>query len=104
MLAQHLLWVWQAFTDLSYRRSSGFGGPLPISYSDILAYCHLKGIKTAEEKERLTRFVDALDKVFMAEAYKDVESNKSPPPQRAEAHRHDVPRHKRRPPTQEMKF
>lgn len=102
MLSQHLFWIWQAFSELSYRRGVGFAGPLPISYSDILAYCRLRDIRAASEKERLLRFIDVLDKVFMADAYKNAGKEAPTPPSKSERHRADAPRQRRRSPTKEL--
>lgn len=86
VLSSHLQWVWKAFTDLNYRRSAGFGGPLPITYSDIDSYCRLKGIDLLVEREKLLRFIDALDRAYMADTYEKQKvedarnSGATPPP------------------------
>lgn len=70
ILHRHLHWVWKAFTDLNFRRGvAAMSGALPITYSDIHAYCLLKGIYSLHERERLTRFLDALDRHWIANHY-----------------------------------
>lgn len=77
-------------------------GPLPISYSDIESYCHLRGIYSLTERERLLKFLDLLDQKWMGDFYEKQEaemnkrskqsgkSSKTPP--------NEVPREGRRPP------
>ena len=84
-LGPHLMWVWKAFTDLNYRRPAGFAGPLPITYTDIDAYCRLKDILSPGERERLLRLIDPLDRAWMAKAHEesakgDKNPSKSAPP------------------------
>lgn len=84
-LSPHLFWVWQAFTDLNYRRSAGMGGPQPISYTEIDAYCRLKAIYSPGDRERLLRLIDPLDRAWMAKAHeeqakKEKTSSTTPPP------------------------
>ena len=81
-LSPHLFWVWQAFTDLNYRRAAGMGGPQPISYTDMDAYCRLKGIYAPGEREKLLRLIDPLDRLWMQKAHEEAEKkqNTSTPP------------------------
>jgi hypothetical protein len=74
--------VWKAFTDLNYRRGTGFSGPLPLSYSDIEAYCRMKGIYSLGDRERLLSLLDPLDRQWMADSYKeaDKKTSKNPKP------------------------
>lgn len=44
-------------------------GACPISYSDIEAYCHLKGIYSLFERQRLLHFIDILDRHWMSKHY-----------------------------------
>ena len=81
----HLRWVWQAFTDLNYRRGAGFSGPLPFTFTDIDSYCRFKGIETLREREKLFRYIDALDRAYMADVYEKQAAtmdklSKTPPP------------------------
>lgn len=69
VLHRHLQWIWQAFTDLNYRRGVSFSGPVPITFSDIEAYCRLKGIYSLLEREYLLRLLDSLDRHWMANHY-----------------------------------
>lgn len=81
-LGPHLHWVWKAFTDLNYRRQAGMGGPLPLTYTDIEAYCRLKAIYSHADRERLLRLIDPLDREYMALAHSDPKrpGQGSPPP------------------------
>lgn len=79
-LYRHLHWVWKAFTDLSYRRVVGMGGALPITYSDIHAYCSLKGIYSLIERERLVNFIDLLDRHWMTKHYEKVKASAASEP------------------------
>lgn len=83
-LQRHLSWVWQAFTDLNYRRGVAMSGAVPITYSDMEAYCRLKGIYSLLERERLVRFLDILDRHWMAKHYekqkqREQQATKTPP-------------------------
>ena len=53
--------AWQAFQMLRGSRQIGFGGVSPIPFSEIMAYCDHIGIEDANERQRLARFVMALD-------------------------------------------
>lgn len=44
-------------------------GACPISFSDIEAYCHLKGIYSLFERQRLLHFLDVLDRHWMSKHY-----------------------------------
>lgn len=56
------------------------GGPSYIPFSEIEAYCNVKNIFLANEKERLVRLVDVLDREWMKNHSEkmDRESKKSP--------------------------
>lgn len=84
-LSPHLFWVWKAFTDLNTRRPvAGMGGYLPLSYSEIEAYCRLKGIMFHGERERLVYLLEVLDrewmKTYIEKEEKKNPSKKTPPP------------------------
>jgi len=64
-----LNWVWNAFSELNYRRSVGFNGPLPITVVDIEAYCSLLGIHWITERERLLIYLRNLDQRWMKIQY-----------------------------------
>jgi hypothetical protein len=54
--------VWTCFTDLCSRRSfSGFGGPMAIPTSEILAWCSMFGIDAIEDRRELYDLVGELD-------------------------------------------
>jgi len=53
--------AWSAFQMLRGSRQIGFGGVSPIPFSEIMAYCRHIGIEDATERQRLARFVMALD-------------------------------------------
>lgn len=66
-------------------------GPVPLTYTDIEAYCRLKGIYSLGERERLLRGLDALDREYMARAYEESKNSrpgKSPPPRQPGAPPH----------------
>ncbi len=64
-LFSDLIWVWEAFTQLSGARQVGFNGPLPLSMSEVLAYAQFRGIESPDEREELLHFVQYLDKVWL---------------------------------------
>ena len=53
--------AWQAFQMLRGSRQMGLGGVSPIPFSEIMSYCDHIGIDDAIERQRLARFVMALD-------------------------------------------
>lgn len=53
--------AWGAFNALRGSRQIGFGGVSPIPFSEIMAYCDHAGIDCQIQRERLVRFVQALD-------------------------------------------
>lgn len=53
---------WEWFSDLSCRRGTGFDGPLPITYTEIMAWMRYTGTRPNALQRRL--LVD-LDRVFM---------------------------------------
>lgn len=69
-----------------------------ITYSEIEAYCRLKGITYPPERERLVRLLDRLDREWMRihlekreKELKNTSKGKPPPPS------HSPPRHRSRP-------
>jgi hypothetical protein len=46
-------------------RSVGFGGPQPITVSDIQAYCQLKRIQDLDERKRFVRLIKSMDERFL---------------------------------------
>lgn len=86
VLHRHLMWIWRAFTDLNYRRGVSMSGACPISYSDIDAYCQLKGIYSLLERERLLNYLDVLDRHWMSKHYeKQKKADSAAPPQQRKA-------------------
>lgn len=63
----------------------GASVPLPIPYNEINAYCSLKGITSLSDRERLLRFISALDHEWMRAHAEQAETdsakgNLTPPP------------------------
>ena len=56
------LTAWIAFNALRNSRPIGFSGVAPIPFSEIMAYCAHAGIDCPIERQRLARFVSALDR------------------------------------------
>ncbi len=54
--------AWAAFLSLRTSRQVGFDGVSPIPFSEIMAYCAHAGIDTPSDRQRLARFVMALDR------------------------------------------
>lgn len=63
-------WIWEAFQVLGRSRPYGYGGPLPIPTSEVLAYCQLRGIHTWDDREDLIYFVNVLDNEWISDQYK----------------------------------
>jgi hypothetical protein len=53
--------AWSAFQALRGSRQFGFGGASPIPFSEIVAYCAHAGVTCPIQRQRLARFVQALD-------------------------------------------
>lgn len=66
VLGKHLLWVWKAFTELSFRRPYDMGSPRPIPFSEMEAYCLFKAITNLSDRERLFVLTDRLDHAWLA--------------------------------------
>lgn len=60
------------------------GGFLPFSYTEIEAYCRLKGIYSLGDRERLLRLLEVLDaewiKAYVEREAKNNPSSKGSPP------------------------
>lgn len=92
IIAPHLRWIWKAFCDLNSRRPvAGMGGALPFSYTEIEAYCRLKGIYALGERERLLHFLDLLDREWL-KAYIEKERRENPTPSSLPPPSHSPPR------------
>lgn len=62
--APHLLFQWNAFSQLSPDRSAGFGlGAIPWTAIDRYAQRH--GVDDPDEFERFVRLIRLLDRVFL---------------------------------------
>lgn len=84
MLGLHLYWIWKAFTELNYRRDyAGMGTPVPFKFSELEAYCRLKGIYSLGERERLLRLIDVLDREWMRQTLEKQEQENPSPTSRA---------------------
>ena len=55
------------------------GGFLPFSYTEIEAYCRLKGIYSLGDRERLLNLLEVLDAEWI-KAYVERESKNNPSP------------------------
>jgi len=53
--------AWTAFHMLRGSRQIGYGGVSPIPFSEIMAYCTHAGVDDPAERQRLAKFVMALD-------------------------------------------
>ncbi|ARK07418.1 hypothetical protein LAV_00018 [Sphingobium phage Lacusarx] len=73
-------------------------GPIPFTYTDIKSYCELKGIYSLSERERLLRFIDALDREWMKNAYEEQERRTKAPASSPLPGTGNAPRRPRTPP------
>lgn len=55
--------AWNAFQMLRGSRRLGYGTVSPIPFSEIMAYCEHIGVNDVIGRQRLARFVMALDAV-----------------------------------------
>lgn len=53
---------YEAFWELSRKRSSGGFGPNPITYTEMIAYCELHYI---EETATFARYISACDEILL---------------------------------------
>jgi uncharacterized protein (DUF1015 family) len=72
----HLLskMFWNAFQSLSGRRYVNEHGQQPIQISEIVAYADLLGITDPDDREDLLYHIEAMDRLYIADAYKRRES------------------------------
>lgn len=52
--------VWNDFASLSSRRSYGMGGPLPITYESIFAWCNLTRVRLNSWELEVIEALDSL--------------------------------------------
>lgn len=76
-LLSHLNWVWEAFGELNYRRGVSMAGPVPITMSDIEAYCRFRSIFSPYERDRFLIYLRALDQEWMKNHYEDHKRNQT---------------------------
>lgn len=86
-LFQDLLWLWRGFNWLSTRRAYGFSGPLPITASDMHAYCQMASIYREDDVHQFLDIIPKLDDVWLAESYKTQEEKKEAAKKAAERKR-----------------
>ncbi len=57
-------------------------GPVPITVSDIEAYCRFRYITSSYERDRFLMYLNALDQEWMTNHYKDAKqkTDKTPEP------------------------
>ena len=55
------IFAWVAFMNLRNSRTIGMGGVSPIPFSEIMSYCEHTGIDCPIQRNRLIKFVTALD-------------------------------------------
>lgn len=61
----HLLWVWQAFWELTNDRPLGFGGVGGIPFTAIDVYARRYGIGCLDEFTRFRALIRALDDEYV---------------------------------------
>ena len=76
---------WTAFQTLSGRRQINEHGHQPIQVTEIVAYADLMGITDPDDREDLLYHIDALDRLYIADAYKKRESARKKAQQKAKA-------------------
>lgn len=59
-LPKHLEYLWGWFNDLDHARGGSGFGPSPISYSELLAWTTLSGIRPQSWEIRAIRLLDTL--------------------------------------------
>lgn len=64
-LPDHLVFVWQAFRQLSGDRPLGFGTFGPISFASISAYADRYSITDIDEFDRFLRLIRSMDSEWM---------------------------------------
>lgn len=61
VLHEHLVIVWDCFQDLHVARNVSFGGPLPITEAEILAWLMLRKIENVDTRIAIRDGVRVLD-------------------------------------------
>ena len=79
-LLPHLHWVWEAFSELNYRRGLSMSGPVPITMADIEAYARYRGIFSIYERDRLLIYLRCLDQEWMTNHYDEQKKRSDAPP------------------------
>jgi hypothetical protein len=79
ILFSHLSWVWEGFSELNYRRGVSMSGPVPITMTDIEAYCRYRQIYTPVERDRFLLYLRALDQDWMANFYDESKKKQDTP-------------------------
>lgn len=75
-----LVYLWEAFVDISRTRKVSEVGPQPISFPDLLSWAILNRVEWLPwEVEVLRRLDDAALKHFLEKQKKDARSRASPP-------------------------
>lgn len=64
ILSPELLWVWEAFHEVSSGRQRGYGSLQPLTLSDFIAYCDNSDIY-GEDREDLIALLRFMDGIFM---------------------------------------
>lgn len=64
-VGQHCGWLWSAYNALGARRGAGPDGPLPITFSDIMAYATFYGFDSVSQRRILAAVVTELDDVYL---------------------------------------
>ena len=62
--------LFRAFNTLSSSRHYGMGGPLPISISEMAAFCQLFDISAVDDRETFVATMQRLDSVYLTEVSK----------------------------------
>lgn len=61
--------MWEAFSELNYRRGIGMSGPVPITMEAIEAYCRFRYISSPYDRDRFLIYIRALDQEWMSAHY-----------------------------------
>lgn len=75
VLGPHEAWYWEAWSALHATRSGGLGGAERVRASEVLAYCQLTGVDSAQDRTDLLATVLRLDSTY----FKTRESLKGQP-------------------------
>lgn len=63
--------MWEAFSELNYRRGVSMAGPVPITMSDIEAYARFRAISAPYERDRFLLYIRVLDQEWMTNHYSE---------------------------------